>query len=144
MGRRVGGLVHRGSERARDMSQALKAVHPSMTLWIGAALLSAINWLLDTAALVLSFLAIGGRVPWSVALLAFAVAKVLSSFGITPGGIGVVEGGLVGTFAAYGTKTSTAVAGVILYRAITLIGLVGLGWGVAAVLAAEGHAQDAG
>jgi hypothetical protein len=35
-------------------------------------------------------------------LLAFAGAKVVTSIGITPGGLGVVEGGLVATFVAYG------------------------------------------
>ena len=76
--------------------------------------------------------------------MAFAGAKVLNSLGITPGGLGIVEGGLVATFVAYGTKASAAVAGVLVYRAVTVGGLVALGWIVAAALAAKTHQEEAG
>ena len=47
-----------------------------------------------------------------------------------PGGIGGVEGGLIGAFAAFGVPAGTALVGVLAYRAIsfwlpTLPGIVG-------------------
>jgi putative heme transporter len=143
VGRRVGGLVRRATKRARDMAQSLKDVKPSIGAWGIAAGLSLVNWLLDAWCLALSFQAIHVPVPWGVVLLAFAGAKVLSSFGFTPGGIGIVEGGLVALFVAYGTKASDAVAGVIVYRAITYIGLVGLGWLVAGAMAVRTYREQA-
>jgi len=55
--------------------------------------------------------------------------------GITRGGRGFVGGGLVATFVAYGGEGARAVAAVIVYRALTLVGLVGVGWVVAGILA---------
>ena len=93
--------------------------------------------MLDVVCLAFAFLAVGGSIPWGAVLLAFAGTKVVSSIGITPGGLGIVEGGLVATFVAYGANGATAVAAVIVYRALTLIGLVGVGWVVVAILAVE-------
>ena len=59
------------------------------------------------------------------------------------GGIGVVEGGLVATFVGYGSPGATAGAAVLVYRGLTLVGLVGLGWAVAAYLAARSRREDA-
>jgi uncharacterized protein (TIRG00374 family) len=104
---------------------------------VTAGALSAANWLLDALCLALAFAAVGRPIPWGAVLLAFAGSKVLSSVGITPGGLGIVEGGLVATFVAYGVPGPAAVAAVLVYRALTLIGLVGIGWLVAALLAAQ-------
>jgi uncharacterized membrane protein YbhN (UPF0104 family) len=62
---------------------------------------------------------------------------VVSSIGITPGGLGLVEGGLVATFVAYGVSGAGAGAAVVVYRALTLIGLVGIGWLGVVLLAVE-------
>jgi uncharacterized protein (TIRG00374 family) len=137
VGRRLGAVVGRASKRVRDIAQALEDVHPSVTTWVVASLLSALNWLLDAVCLRLAFEAVGATVPWGAVLLAFAGGKIVSSIGITPAGLGFVEGGLVAIFVAYGTKGPTAVAAVIVYRALTLIGLVGLGWIVAATVSIE-------
>jgi uncharacterized membrane protein YbhN (UPF0104 family) len=59
------------------------------------------------------------------------------SIGITPGGLGIVEAGLVATFVAYGVPGAHAGAAVLVYRALTLVGLVGIGWLSVALLAVE-------
>lgn len=141
VGRQLGAIVARASRRAREAAEGLTELDPSLARWWAVAALSALNWLLDTACLVLAFVAVGARIPWGVALLAFAGTKVVSSSGITPGGIGIVEGGMVATFVAYGIKGSAAVAAVLVYRAITFVGLVGVGWLAAATLAARTHAE---
>ncbi len=137
VGRRLGSLISRAGTHVREVSQRLRGFHPSVRTWATVFGLSALNWLLDVACLGLAFLAVGGRVPWGAVLLAFAGTKVVSSIGITPGGLGIVEGGLVATFVAYGVPGGTAVAAVIVYRALTLIGLVGVGWVVAGLLAVQ-------
>jgi putative heme transporter len=108
-----------------------------MGLWSSAWGLSVANWLLDAVCLALSFAAVHARVPWGAVLLAFAGAKVVGSIGITPGGLGIVEAGLVATFIAYGVRGAHAGAAVLVYRALTLIGLVGIGWLSVALLAVE-------
>ena len=50
------------------------------------------NWLADAGVLAISLLAIGAPVPWRTLLLVYGLATVVGSLGITPGGIGLVEG----------------------------------------------------
>jgi uncharacterized membrane protein YbhN (UPF0104 family) len=91
--------------------------------------------MLDGVALALSFLAVHAAVPWGVVLLAFAGSKIVNSLGITPAGLGVVEGSLVGIFISYRVSGAAAGAATLVYRGLTLVGLVGLGWGAVGVLA---------
>ena len=137
VGRRLGPLVARAAERTRELSQQLSFSHPTLGTWMAAFWLSTVNWLLDAVCLALCFAAVGGPIPLGVVLLAFAGSKVVSSVGITPGGVGIVEGGLVATFVAYGTSGPTTVAAVLVYRALTFIGLVGIGWVAAALLSVQ-------
>jgi len=141
LGRRLGRVVAEAAKSIRDTAHFLTHVHPSIGTWMTAYGLSALNWLLDVLSLALAFQAVGGPIPWGAVLLAFAGSKVIMSIGITPGGLGIVEGGLVATFVAYGTKGSTAAAASLVYRGLTLIGLVGTGWVCVAILAAETHHQ---
>jgi hypothetical protein len=134
---RVGDLVGRLARSFCESASSLTHVRPSVTTWVVAGALSAVNWLLDALCLALAFAAVDRPIPWGAVLLAFAGSKVLSSIGITPGGLGIVEGGLVATFVAYDVPGAAAGAAVLVYRALTLIGLVGIGWLVAGLLAVE-------
>ena len=58
---------------------------------------------------------------------AWSVGRLLGSLPITPGGIGVVELGLVGTLVAFGGHDAQVVAGVLLYRCLVLIPTLVLG-----------------
>jgi uncharacterized protein (TIRG00374 family) len=141
LGQRLGPIVAKAARRAREMSQQLTFPHPTFPTWATAFWLSTVNWLLDAVCLALCFKAVGGPIPWGAVLLAFAGSKVVSSVGITPGGLGVVEGGLVATFVASGTNGPTAVTAVLVYRALTFIGLVGIGWVAAALLSVQTSRQ---
>lgn len=131
----AGDWLCRATRGFRQSARTLAHVRPTMGQWASAWGLSVVNWLLDAACLALAFAAVRSRVPWGAVLLAFAGSKVVTSIGITPGGLGVVEGGLVATFVAYGLPGADAGAAVLVYRALTLIGLVGIGWGVVATQA---------
>src|SRR6266542_1373003 len=133
----VGSVVDRLSRGFCQTARSLKHVRPSMALWTSVWGLSALNWVLDAICLALAFKAVGSRVPWGAVLLVFAGSKVVTSIGSTPGGLGIVEGGLVATFVAYGLPGADAGAAVLVYRALTLIGLVGIGWLFVALLAFE-------
>src|SRR5262249_26577733 len=133
----AGGLLSRLTQGICQTARSLHHVRPSMGVWTAAWGLSVLNWLLDVVCLALSFAAVYPAIPWGAVLLAFAGAKVLGSIGVPPGGLGIVEGGLVATFIAYGVAGASAVAAVLVYRALSLVGLVGIGWLAVALLAVE-------
>jgi uncharacterized membrane protein YbhN (UPF0104 family) len=88
--------------------------------------LSFANWSMDVLCLMAAFEMLGRPVPWRAVLFAYAVAQVAGSLAPVPGGIGFVEGGMVGAFALVGTGAGDALAATIVYRAITC-------WAVAAI-----------
>jgi uncharacterized membrane protein YbhN (UPF0104 family) len=86
-------------------------------------------WGFDIAVLGVSFHAFGRVVPLAVLVMGYFLGT-LGSLLPLPGGIGGVEGGMIGAFVAFGVPVSSAVVAVLAYRAIsfwlpTLPGLVG-------------------
>jgi uncharacterized membrane protein YbhN (UPF0104 family) len=72
----------------------------------------------------LSLRAVGisvASVPLSEAVLAWAIGRVISSLPLTPGGIGVVELGMIGTLLGFGAPHAHVVAAVLLYRAVIVV-----------------------
>ena len=69
------------------------------------------------------------QVPWQTSLAAFAFVRLLTALPITPGGLGIIELGLVGTLAAgLGPGAGAQVtAAVLLYRAVTYLPPIPLG-----------------
>lgn len=57
----------------------------------------------------------------------FFVVTLLSSFVPVPGGVGVVEAGLTGALVAAGVDSSSALAGVLIYRLLTYVVPIALG-----------------
>jgi hypothetical protein len=119
----MSGAVQRTWER-------LLTVRPSGPAWFEAFGLAALNWTENCGCLVACIWAVHGHIPWHGILVAYALAQVLASVPITPGGLGVVEGGLTALLVAYGMPTNVALASVLLYRAVSFWGLVPVGWGV--------------
>ena len=54
----------------------------------------------------------------ALVLLAYVAAELLALLPFTPGGLGFVEAGLVGTLAVAGVSTSQALAATLLYRLV--------------------------
>jgi uncharacterized protein (TIRG00374 family) len=72
----------------------------------------------------LSLRAVGVSVadlPPSQAFLAWAIGRVISSLPLTPGGVGVVELGMIGTLVGFGASHAHVVAAVLLYRAVIVL-----------------------
>ncbi len=83
------------------------------------ALLAAIGyWGFDIAVLGLSLRAFGAVVSPAVIVMAYFLGT-LGSLLPLPGGVGGVEGGMIGAFAAFGVPGGQAVVGVLAYRAIS-------------------------
>ncbi len=85
------------------------------------------NWGLDVLCLVAAFAGLGLPVPWRSVLFAYATAQVAGSLAPLPGGIGFVEGGMIGALALTGTPAADAVAATLIYRVITTFGVAGIG-----------------
>jgi uncharacterized protein (TIRG00374 family) len=86
-------------------------------------------WGFDIAVLGVSFRAFGSVVPVAVLIMGYFLGT-LGSLLPLPGGIGGVEGGMIGAFAAFGVPGSRALIAVLAYRAIsfwlpTLPGVIG-------------------
>jgi uncharacterized protein (TIRG00374 family) len=86
-------------------------------------------WGFDIAVLGVSFRAFGSVVPVAVLIMGYFLGT-LGSLLPLPGGIGGVEGGMIGAFAAFGVPAGRAVIAVLAYRAIsfwlpTLPGIAG-------------------
>jgi uncharacterized protein (TIRG00374 family) len=84
--------------------------------------------LLDCASLVAALAAMHASVPAESVLLTYALAQLVASLPLLPGGGGAVELSLLAGFAAFGDASSEMIAGVILYRLISCWGLVPIGW----------------
>ncbi len=82
---------------------------------------SSLVWVLDVLRLKLITLAIGLNVSLPVLVLASVINLILGIAAFTPGGIGVVEGGLVGTLTYLGFPPATAVSTVLLERFISYV-----------------------
>lgn len=86
-------------------------------------------WGFDIAVLGLSLKAFGTTVPVAVLIMGYFLGT-LGSLLPLPGGIGGVEGGMIGAFVAFGVPGDRALVGVLAYRAIsfwlpTLPGIAG-------------------
>jgi uncharacterized protein (TIRG00374 family) len=79
---------------------------------------STVNWSGDIAALWLVFLAVGEPVTLSTVLIGFGVSQVGAAIPVTPGGVGFVESGMVGTFVVLGVPASEATTIVLAYRVL--------------------------
>ena len=87
--------------------------------WQAAIAAAAGGTLFDYLALLAALRAVGADPRPSLVLLAYAVAKVLAMIPLTPGGLGFVEGGLVGTLKLAGVPAGDALAATLVYRTVS-------------------------
>jgi uncharacterized protein (TIRG00374 family) len=92
------------------------------------------NWVADCLCLAFSIRAIGVDVPWQGLFLAYSAGMAAASFGLTPGGLGVIEAVLAASLVAVGIKGHSALAAVLVYRLISFWLVMTVGWAVVAIL----------
>jgi uncharacterized membrane protein YbhN (UPF0104 family) len=86
--------------------------------WRAAALAAAGNTGFDYLALLCALRAVGAAPRPSLVVLAYATAELLALIPFTPGGLGFVEAGLIGTLTLAGVPAHHAVTATLLYRLI--------------------------
>jgi uncharacterized membrane protein YbhN (UPF0104 family) len=118
--RRLGGILAGAGEGVRD-AIALVGRRP-------ATLLAAVAWWgFDIAALAAGFHAFGASPPATVLVIGYFVG-MLGNLLPLPGGVGGVEGGMIGAFVAFGEPAGTTLVAVLAYRLVsfwlpTVVGL---------------------
>jgi uncharacterized protein (TIRG00374 family) len=104
-----------------------------------AFVMSLRNWTADCVCLGASIAATGAHVPLRGLLLAYCLAMAAGSFGITPGGVGVVELALTASLVAAHMPADQALAAVVIYRLISFWLVMVIGWIVVARLSSRGR-----
>jgi uncharacterized protein (TIRG00374 family) len=74
-------------------------------------------WAFDNAVLWATFKAVGADVPLSIVLMGYLIGQLGGLLPI-PGGIGGIDGGLIGTLIVYGAPAAPTAAAVLAYRVI--------------------------
>jgi uncharacterized protein (TIRG00374 family) len=74
-------------------------------------------WAWDNAVLWATFKAVGAEVPLSIVLMGYLIGQLGGLLPI-PGGIGGIDGGLIGTLVVYGAPAAATTAAVLAYRVI--------------------------
>jgi uncharacterized protein (TIRG00374 family) len=87
--------------------------------WRGAVVAAVGSAAFDYFALLCALRAVGAEPRPSLVLLAYAAAQLLALVPATPGGVGFVEAGLVGTLALAGVGGQDALAATLLYRLVS-------------------------
>ena len=108
--------------------EGLGTLRPSKAEWGKVGGLGLANWLTDIGVLAMSILALGGAVPWRSLLLIYGLATLIGSLGITPGGLGLVEGTLCLGLVSTGVPAALALAAVLLYRLVSFWLVMATGW----------------
>jgi uncharacterized protein (TIRG00374 family) len=106
-----------------DLPQTLLAARDFVRTTLGgrwkAALLAAVgNTGFDYLALLAALRAVGATPRPALVLLAYTAAKVLALVPASPGGLGFVEAGLVGTLRLAAVPTGDALTATLLYRIV--------------------------
>jgi uncharacterized protein (TIRG00374 family) len=86
------------------------------TLLARIAVLAAVNWLLDAAALWAAVTAFGHTLGPIGLLIPYCIANVLAALPITPAGLGVMEAFLIPALVGFGTPRGVAILGVLGWR----------------------------
>ena len=107
----------------------LQAIRPSRRAWLQAWVLSMLNWAFDAACLA----ALGVHVGFAALLLTYTAGMAASSLTAVPGGLGVVEAALTLGLTTAGVPFTAALGAVLVYRILSLGGVVVIGWNVLAV-----------
>jgi uncharacterized protein (TIRG00374 family) len=87
--------------------------------WLAALLAATGNTGFDYLALLCALRAVGAAPRPSLVVLAYAASELLALIPFTPGGLGFVEAGLVGTLTLAGVQANDALTATLLYRLVS-------------------------
>jgi uncharacterized protein (TIRG00374 family) len=126
---RFGGVLRRLAKAPETLGSGVRTARDLVRERRPGLLGAVAYWGFDIAVLGVCFDAFGMVVPVAVLVMGYFLGT-LGSLLPLPGGIGGVEGGMIGAFVAFGVPPSSAVVAVLAYRAIsfwlpTLPGIAG-------------------
>lgn len=106
------------SQQLRKVAERITLlINNRRTLWWAFAWAS-FNWLFDAACLWVFLWAFGHITSPIDLLVVYGLANVLAAIPVTPAGLGVIEGVLIGTLVGFGVPHSTAILAVLAYRLV--------------------------
>jgi uncharacterized membrane protein YbhN (UPF0104 family) len=109
------GWLHKaGTALAEGITEAGRLLLTRDPLLIGGAVG---YWLFDNLVLLAAFAAFGATPPLIIVLMAYLIGQLGGALPI-PGGLGGIDGGLIGTLIVYGIPAAQAAAAVLLYRVV--------------------------
>lgn len=120
--------VHRTEEAAHRLATRVALLRPGPRRWLGLVVLVVASWGLDFLTLTLSTAAVGAPVHVGVLIAGFLVVQGSIALQIFPGGAGLASVGLLGVLVASGVPHTFAAAITLLYRVLSWLGLVTVGW----------------
>lgn len=106
------------SDEEMERIVSLRRCH-NITLW--GILLSSAIWILDVVRLKLITLAFGLHLSLSILVVVSIANLILGLVALTPGGVGIIEGGLVGTLTHFGLPLAMAVSVTLLERFVSYV-----------------------
>ncbi len=118
-----------GAAALDNLLGQLRAMPVRPVDWFAASGYAVLNWAFDIACLVACTAALhvsGLTVP--LVLVAYTAGMATSGLSPLPGGIGLVDGTLVLALVAGGVPAASAIPVVLLYRLISVLGVVAVGW----------------
>ena len=131
--RRVNRILHRrpdaGLAAAQRFTHDLTAIHPRHRDWLAGLALAVLNWSADLVCLFACCEAIGAdHASVALVMVAYIAGMSASSISLLPGGFGIVDAAMIFALTSGGVPTVKATAGVVLYRLISFLLVVALGW----------------
>ena len=110
--------LRRAAALPRSLQSGLRAAIAMLRRRDPSALGAIVAWGFDIGTLWASFRAFGPAPPPAVLVMGYYVGTLGNTLPL-PGGIGGVEGGMIGSFLAFGVNGSLAVLAVLAYRTIS-------------------------
>lgn len=120
-----------GLARAEQLGNELQSIHVSRRDWAVGLTFATANWVADFICLFACCRAVGidlGIGGISLAVVAYVAGMSVSSLSLLPGGLGIVDTAMIVTFSHGGLAAVAATPGVLLYRLVSVVFIVALGW----------------
>ena len=89
---------------------------------------SLFNWITDIACMGFAAYAVGAKPGVAGMAIAYVTGKIVGSAPVTPGGLGTVDGALVWALTIGGLTAANSLATVLIYRLISFVLMVLIGW----------------
>lgn len=94
----------------KSMKEGLYKIYSNPAALVLSIALSIPVWILEISGIYLAALAIGYKIPFSLAAVAGITSFLAQTIPLTPGGIGVYEGTMAGVFSLFGIPLATGIS----------------------------------